>query len=240
MTDIVICTHNRLAILQRTLSYIMERTLSPYRLHVVDDGSTEGNAEYLLELWRAGKLAGLYLRQESHPHAIGANWNLAPWLGQSENLIFSDDDILCPRLEPDWLALLQRTMRRHRKLGVLALHCPSRPPQIKDIGYSRSHEVTICDRVGMTLTCIRRALMRRIVVPETGKLAGIPIKPHGASLTTAWGRAIRALGYQVAYLSDVYCQHIGIISIRNARDLSNRMVEPIDKETLMPPEGWRG
>ena len=43
ITDIVLCTRNRLPLLKRTLTYLFERTITPFRLHVIDDASTEGN-----------------------------------------------------------------------------------------------------------------------------------------------------------------------------------------------------
>lgn len=230
-TDIIVCTHNRPELLKRTLDHLFERTTSPYRLHVIDDASTAGNAEYLSQLWAEGRLASLLSRREARQFA--ANWNIAPWIAQSEILVFSDDDILCPRLEPDWLARGLAAMAKYPRIGMLAPNCPSQPPAIHDD--RRLGPVMICDKLGTTLTLIRRAPMRQIVIPPNGtKLAGITVFDDGTHLATAWARAMRAQGLEVGYMVDVYCQHIGAISARNSQDLSARMVEPSNPDTLEP------
>jgi len=231
-TDIVLWTHNRLPLLQQTLSYLFERTTSPYRLTVIDDGSDEGNADYLQDLWASGKLAGLLLRRESAQFM--ANWSIAPWLAQSEVFVLTDDDILCPQLDPDWLARGLEAMQRYPRIGILAPHCPSRPPAIHDD--RRIGPLVICDKIGTTLTFVRRALMRQIAIPI---VTGDAVSANGSHLAMTWARAARTLGLEVAYLADVYCQHIGAVSARNNDDLSARMVEPQDPLTLQPPSGWR-
>jgi len=242
MTDIVLMTCNRLALLKRTLSYLFERTTSPYRLTVIDDASSEGNAEYLQGLWADGRLAGLVLRGPVGPGREScqymANWRLAPWLVQSEIFILSDDDILCPKLEPDWLARGLEAMAQYPEIGILAPNCPSRPPAIHDA--RRLGPLMICDKIGTTLTFVRRSLMLHLVAPtRDGKLGGMAVPANGTHLAVAWARAARALGFEVAYMADVYCQHIGALSARNGDLLNSRMIEPVDGDTLEPATGWR-
>jgi len=242
VTDIVVCTHNRLPLLQRTLAYLFERTTSPYRLFVIDDASNEGNAEYVQGLWADGRLAGLVLRGPVGPGREScqymANWRLAPWLVQSEIFVLSDDDILCPKLEPDWLARGLEAMAQYPEIGILAPNCPSRPPAIHDA--RRLGPLMICDKLGTTLTLVRRRLMLQLVAPtRDGKLGGMAVTANAVGMTVGWARAARALGFEVAYMADVYCQHIGAISARNGELLNSRMVEPADGDTLEPPPGWR-
>lgn len=237
--DIVLCTKNRLDVLVQTVEYLLERTRTPHRLFVIDDASTDGNIEYLLSLWQGGKLDGLVLRSEGQH--IGTNWNMAPTVAQSDIMGFTDDDILCPKLEPDWLMQGLEAVRAYRKLGMLSLNNPACTAvnAIKTI--RREGPITICDRVGAHLALIRRDLMRSIVIPEVGrKLEGIAIQPDSQCLDRAWSKAIQARGYAVAYLTDVYCQHIGSRSERNGQDLSSRSVTPVNCETLEPPGRLRG
>jgi len=237
IVDIVMFTRNRLPLLQRTLSHLFERTTSPYRLYVIDDGSDEGNAVYLQGLFDEGKLAGLFLRREGAQFL--ANWKLAPWIGESEIMVLSDDDILCPRLDPDWLARGLEALATYPRVGLLAPTCPSRPPAIHDelpLG-----PLMICDKIGTTLTMVRRALFRELVssIGPDGELGGIIVPRDSTQLSTAWVRAAHTRGFRAAYMMDVYCQHIGAVSARNGEDLSGRMVEPMDLDTLCPPPGWR-
>jgi hypothetical protein len=229
ITDIVLCTRNRLPLLKRTLTYLFERTTSQFRLHVIDDASTEGNVPYLRSLLQAGMIAGLTTRPRSEP--IGANWNAAALLAVSDVLVFTDDDILCPALEPDWLSRGLAAMARYRKLGLLALHLPTAPAK----AIRQEGPLTLCDRVGAHLAFIRRDLMRSIVIPPVGgSLGGIKIRADSTSLDRAWSGEVSAKGWSVAYLTGVYCQHIGAVSARNGQDLRSRDVVLINADTLEP------
>lgn len=235
-TDIVLCTKNRLPLLKRTLEYIFERTETPYNLHVIDDASIEGNAEYLTELRQEGRLTSLITRRKSLP--IGDNWNTAAHLAQSSILVFTDDDVLCPKLDPDWLSRGLAEMARYRKLGLLALEVPSALHAIKVI--RREGPLTLCNRTGAHLAFIRRDLMRSIVIPPVGEsLEGVAIRARSQRLDMAWSRAVWARGYAVAYLTGVYSQHIGSQSERLGQDLSRRSVEPVNPDTLEPPDRYK-
>ena len=238
ITDIVLCTKNRLPLLKRTLEYLFERTTSPYRLHVIDDASTEGNVPYLRSLLEADMITTLIARLKSEP--IGANWNAAAKLAQSDILVFTDDDILCPKLEPDWLSRGLAAMAQYRKMGLIALEDPSAVQAVKVLGVAGP--LTMVDRYGAHLAFIRRDLMRKIVIPPVGgTLEKIEVFADSRRLDRAWSRAVWSRGYSVAYLTGVYCQHIGNISERLGNDLSSRAVEPINADTLEPPGGiWPG
>lgn len=230
ITDIIVCTKNRLPLLKRTLEYLFERTTSEFRLHVIDDASTEGNVPYLQSLLEVGMIAGLVLRSKSEP--IGANWNAAAKLAQSDILVFTDDDILCPQLDPDWLSRGLAAMAGYRKMGLIALEDPSAVHAVKALGVAGP--LTMCDRYGAHLAFIRRDLMRSIVIPPVGgTLENITICSDSKRLDRAWSRAVWSRGYSVAYLTGVYCQHIGDRSARNGDDLSSRSVVA-DPTTLHP------
>jgi len=227
ITDIVVCTKNRLPLLKRTLEYLFERTTSPYRLHVIDDASTDGNGDYLRGLYLEGKLAGLVLRSKSEH--MGANWNLAPWLAQSDVMVWTDDDVLCPKLDPDWLSRGLAAMARYPKQGLLTLHCPSTASSSAHL----ARPIVITDRVGGQLMFIRRDLMRSIVIPPVGgSLGKFKVHPDSRKLHWAWSAAAMSKGYAVGFLTDVYCQHIGAHSERTSQDLSWWGPEPINADTL--------
>ena len=238
-TDIVVDTLNRLPELRRTLESIFERTATPYRLHVIDDASDEGNADYLLELWREGKLASLTLRHERA--GIPANWNAAAATGTSKIVVYSNGDVLCPKVSPDWLARGLGAMGRYPDIGLLSLNSPMCTANGGWKVIERREGVTICDRVPSFYLFARRGLMRQIILPDVGgTLAGILIVAKYTKIDRAWSRAAQAEKYKVGYLSKVYCQHIGLHSVRSGRNLSRWAIEPVDAETLAPPESYRG
>ena len=236
VTDIVLSTKNRLPLLMRTMDYIFERTTSPYRLHVIDDASTEGNVEYLKRLRTEGRLARLILHQKSKE--MGANWNEAAKIAKSKIIVYTEDDVLCPKLDPDWLARGLATMAKYPQMGMLALNAPTGRQSLRD--KKRVGPITICNKVGFTLTFVRLAQMKQIIIPHSGgKLEGIVLGKHGIHIINACAKSMRVRGFEVGYLTDVYCQHIGAISERTGKNLRARLIEPVDADTLQPPPDWR-
>jgi glycosyltransferase involved in cell wall biosynthesis len=123
--DIVLTTRDRLDYLKRTLEHIYARTRSPHMLHVVDDGSTEGNADYLIAEWKAGRVHDLLLR--GGRCGAMANLNAGAWLAFSDPVVFVDDDVLCPDVEPDWLERGTAAILARPNLAILAGGATSRP-----------------------------------------------------------------------------------------------------------------
>jgi len=229
-TDLVVMTCERLPLLKRTLAHIWECTTTPYRLHVVDDASREGNAAYVRGLHRKGKIASVLLRKRRV--GISANLRTLAGLTTSDPLVFTDDDILCPRLDPDWLARGLEAMQRFPQIGMLALNSPH-----CNVGGSKrgvlvpSGPVTMCRNVPGSFVFMRRAVLAKCAPPD-----GIqsPVK-HMCDQATA-------LGWRVGYLADVYCQHIGLVSVRLHNDLSREiaLVAPINSDTLEPADEYKG
>ena len=239
MTQIVVDTLNRLDLLQRTLEAIWTRTSSPYRLHVIDDASEEANAAYLRERQEDGMIDSLTLREARR--GIPANWNEAATTGDSPVVVYTNGDVLCPELDPDWLALGLDALARFPDLGMVSLNDPLCTARHAWKVIERRDGVTICDRVPSFFLMVRRTLMQAIVIPDVGGvLAGIPIVADYRKIDRAWSRAARAGGYVVGYLTRVYCQHIGLHSVRTSTDLSAWAAMPVDSRTLAPPEEYAG
>lgn len=225
MIDIVVTTCGRLPLLKRTLEYIWGRTTTPYRLHAIDDASA--NAAYLKRLRDAGKVASIWLHTERV--GIATHLRALERITQSDPIVFTDDDALCPKLEPDWLARGLAAMRQFPGVGLLALNNPQCV-----IGNKRGKEkagdpVTLCRNVSGQFVFVRRAVLEACHPPD-----GIrsPVK--------VLCRMATARGWKVGYLTHVYTQHIGNISARTGRDLSGLAAAalPIDAETLEPVNGY--
>lgn len=231
-TDIVIATYNRQALLTRTIANIFGRTRTPYRLHVVDDGS-DGTLVFSLN---SVGMAAAVTSFRSHERRFGIAANLRELLtvAESDPLVYVDDDVLCPDVEPDWLGRLLTEMNSRPKLGVLALNNPQAHPKVHGDSRRISHcdgEVTLCRNVGGTFMLLRRAVLESIYIPNGLQS---PLK----SLCVQAGAA----GWGVGYLTRTYCQHIGAVSVRHGTDWSAELalVTPIDPLSLEPPLAYRG
>jgi hypothetical protein len=240
-TQIVVDTLNRLPELQRTLKSIWYHTTSPYRLHVIDDASTDGNPTWLVRMKKRGKIHSLTLRRARQ--GIPANWNEAAHIGDSEILVYTNGDVLCPKLTPDWLAQGLDMMHTYPDLGLLSLNDPLCTARQAWVVVERRAGVTLTDRVPSFFMFVRRALMQAIVLPDVGgRIHHIPITASYKGIDRAWSRAAQAQGYVVGYLPRVYCQHIGYKSVRTGKDFTTEGgdVMPVNLETLEPPEEYRG
>ncbi len=229
MTDIVVTTCERLPLLKQTLTYIWERTVTPYRLHVIDDASTEGNAEYLRALLREGRVATIHLRERR----AGISRTLRGLLKvtASDPIVFTDDDILCPRLGPDWLARGLEAMAAFPELGLLALNSPQCNIDSKRRSAETVGGVTFCRNVPGSFVFARRSVLASCAPPDGVQS---PVKWMCLKAT--------ATGWRIGYLTNVYCQHIGAVSVRNEKHLGPELdlVVPTNSDTLEPPDAYKG
>ncbi|HUW30358.1 MAG TPA: glycosyltransferase [Planctomycetota bacterium] len=225
-TDIVVTTCERLPLLKRTLAHIWERTITPYRLHVIDDASA--NADYITVLRDEGRVASVLLRPQRA--GISANLRAISRITVSDPVVFTDDDALCPKLDPDWLARGLAAMRQFPKVGLLTLNNPQCAMDSKRGKETPGDPVTLCRNVSGQFVFVRRAVLTTCHPPDGVRS---PVK--------VLCRMARAHGWQVGYLTHVYCQHIGSRSVRTGKNLSRlfEWVPPVDDDTLEPPEEFR-
>jgi len=160
------------------------------------------------------------------------------WLTFSDPVVFLDDDMLCPDLEPDWLAQGLAAWKRHPELGIMALNHPSTNPFRDGKGcrtvLGKSDEITYSKVVGGTFAFVRRKVLTHWNLPHVrGQLVTGTTYP-----TTQRCKRAQKLGLKVGYLTNVYCQHIGRISARDEKDVSSAIMDVADSKTLRPPEEW--
>lgn len=225
-TDIVIGTHNRVAMLQRTIACLRERTTTPYRLTVIDDASTDGTADYLAQEG---------IRTVRHEHAVGMHGNLSEIaaLTTSDPVITSDDDCLCPQHDPDWLARLLEAMVARPEVYMLGLNDPTGNKDGARYPYAEDGEVVYSKYVSGHYLAQRRALLE-----ATPALFAAPAARVSPNKTQAqW---VHAHGYRVGYLKDIYTWHYCPTSQRRpGRSWADIMVTPDDLATLAPPAAYR-
>lgn len=211
--------------MERTLTHIFERTHSPYRLIAVDDGSDDVNDVHLVGRQSIGYIDTVIL-QRMRCGAMAAQ-NAGIGASFSDPVVLVDDDILCPDIDPDWLSRGLAAMKKHKNLAMLALNHPG----AKHKALRKDGNVTFCRSVGATFAfCRREFLLRRPLPHELGKLD----RPMEMRCKLA-----RANNWQIGYLTEVYCYHIGKKSILTGKDYKGRFIEPENWNTLEPPREWR-
>jgi len=115
--DIVMVSCNRVDFTRRSIEAIWQRTRTPYRLIVVDDGSRDGSVEYLST---CGAIDTLILFGQGRGIHAAKNAGLAQ-VRSLPYYIDTDNDVLPPDLEPDWIQHLIDLMETHADYGALAM-----------------------------------------------------------------------------------------------------------------------
>lgn len=106
MIDVLITTYNRLQFLKRTLESLLESNLGfHYRIHVIDDSSTDGTKEYLSELAK-GPLDSVILSDERKGvvHNFNQLWDILILDDRYPFLCYLQDDMIATK--KDWLMVL--------------------------------------------------------------------------------------------------------------------------------------
>ena len=227
MVDIVLGTYNRQAYLLKTLSYIYSRTSMSFKLHIINDGSSD-NTDLVV---RAFNLTGEidYVEREV-PKGIAENLLWAIDNANSEIFVFTDDDVLCPDITPDWLYVGLSKFSKYPRLGLLGLNDPGcNINGRRHIAEQQKYaDLTKCCYLGGQFLFIRKAAVQKI---DREMLQGTsPVKRLCMQLLKDW---------DVAYFKDVYCYHFGCISARTGKDVSSLLLKPENSVTLEPPKKWR-
>jgi len=90
LVSIVVCTHNRSAMLKYTMETVFKQQYKPVEVLVVDDGSTD-NTKELIESYGDGVK---YFRHDNQ--GIAATRSIGCQLAKGEYIAFQDDDDLMP------------------------------------------------------------------------------------------------------------------------------------------------
>jgi len=218
--DIIVTTCGRLNYLERTIDRIIDATLSPYRLHIIDDGSDKMQKDYICTLLDRGVVYSIMMRnkREGARSAI----NIGSWMGFSDPLIFTDDDVLCPILYPDWLQRGIEAMRRHPEVALLCLQHPgAKYKPTKDLG-----DIMYCKSIGGTFLFTRLEFARKYPFPHHPADFSLPLESRCS--------VAHQSGWKIAYLKDVYCYHIGENSVLTGKKYKGKFIQPVDWNTLSP------
>jgi len=117
LTSIIILTHNQLEYTKKCVDSIFEHTGEPFELIAVDNGSTDGTAEYLeseARSHRAGVRIKIIKNKENFGFAVGNNQGMAEAKG--DYIILMNNDVV---VTPGWLERLAACAERSPRAGIV-------------------------------------------------------------------------------------------------------------------------
>ncbi len=194
-TDLILVTYNRLEFTRRCLGYLLDRTRTPNRLIVADNGSTDGTPDYLLTLQKEGKIDTLIL--------LGRNYGLeharqiALTHVQSKYHVYFDNDLVCPDLEPDWLSQEIAMMEKYPDYGAMAMHPQLLVGAAIDLSPT-APEIIENNHVGATFLIMRTELMKE---------AGWRTTFTNRVADWYYAGKFHEKGFKSGWIRDLWCYH---------------------------------
>lgn len=196
MIDIVLVTYNRLPFTKKTIEHLIVRTKTPFQLIVVDNGSRDGTQDYINSLMPTGKIK----RFIPLPENLGLQRakNMGFEYVRSDYFVDTDNDCLCPNLDPDWLARLLSLMEDRPDFAAIAL----RPQILVGVGpiFKDAPEVVQNNVVGGSLRLMRREL----VAGAGGWDDAFENRREEWDICGKFRKA----GYKVGYTRDIFTYHM--------------------------------
>ncbi len=182
--DVMMVTHNRLALTQRTVT-ALELETQDYRLIISDNGSTDGTIKWIRQ--RAWPRPTVFIR---HAENVGkaAAMNDALSLSDAEYLAFIDNDVILP---PEWLVEAKKILDGLPEIGVVSVAFrPGHPIQHVNSIQFRTREYGYISGAAMVF---HRALHDRLgYCDEDFGLYGL--------FDSEWCFRVRLLGLKLAYI----------------------------------------
>jgi glycosyltransferase involved in cell wall biosynthesis/tetratricopeptide (TPR) repeat protein len=217
LASILVACCDGLAFTRECLDSVVANTRPPYELVVVDNGSTDGTADYLMELKaRPGPDRVVIIRNiRNRGYPAAANQALAAARG--DYLVFLNNDAVVP---PGWLdglvAWVVRTWPRAGLVGPVTNYAP--PPQLVGAPYATPAAGLAAFAADRRRTCAGRALDvprlsgfcllgRRDVLARVGGLD----ERYGPGFfdDDDLGLRVREAGFLLLLAEDVFVHHYG-------------------------------
>jgi GT2 family glycosyltransferase len=193
---------NRLRVTRTAIEEIVARTTTPYRLTVLDNGSTDGSGEMLHGLWQDRAINNLMRHKDNNGVHWGHNWLLDQV--QTPLYICADNDLIpqSPIDGVDWLALLLGVMERHPDYAAIACrpHVMIGDSVVKM--FADAPEVVERGHIGAHLR-----LMRTEAVRATGGWQR-QVRPSRNHEEKWICKRLKQDGWKVGYARDVRCIHL--------------------------------
>ncbi len=117
--DILVTTYHRQKFTQLTIDSIRERTKTPYRLIVVDNGSSSDMRQMLFDYQMMGVIKVLILLDRNYGLEYAKNTGLR-FVQSQPYFVNTDNDLIIQDSDPDWLSQMVSLMDRHKEFGAIA------------------------------------------------------------------------------------------------------------------------
>jgi glycosyltransferase involved in cell wall biosynthesis len=189
-TSIMMVTYNRLELTKKTLECILNNTITPYELIIVDNGSTDGTEDYLNELPKSNNFK-IQLNRENKGIAIGRNQGLK--LSEGEWLSTIDNDVLVPY---NWLGQCIDILKHNPKYGMIGVNFEGvNYPIVNLNGYEFQNKQQ--GNLGTACTVFNRKFHKMLGFFNTE----YPGNKYGME-DSDFGMRARVIGYNLGYLKE--------------------------------------
>jgi len=179
---------------KQVIEVIHERTDDgTYEIHLWDNGSNNTTVETLFHMYGTKLFTSLHL--DSRNTGCCYPKGVFQAMADSEYYVVTDNDVLCPKLSPDWLSRMLAIMNEKPKIGLLTLRLP---PEWLQMPISEDDNVIYCKAVGNTFKMVRRAAW-----PD--KWSSTAMFGDDSTLSTLMAEK----GWQIAFCKDLWCLHLG-------------------------------
>jgi cellulose synthase/poly-beta-1,6-N-acetylglucosamine synthase-like glycosyltransferase len=236
MIDIYLTSFYRKDMTEKTVNSIHERTTpGTFQLHIFDNGSDKETRDYLYSLLVTKRIASLHLDSRN----TGFLYNKLVYHAMTESsnpyYVVSDNDILPPKLEPDWLSQMIGVMDRHPHMAFLT---PQLPPVFLQMPLDIDNEVVYCGAVGNTFKLVRR---------EAFHIDNVRQRLDEVGDDNILSQVMRESGWRVGFCRNIYCYHIGqcpswgytqeqiLMDRRRPEYGKPYMYDPLNTDTFEPP-----
>lgn len=196
MIDIVITVYNRLEITKRCIESVFLNTKEDtYRLIIIDNFSTDGTREWLIENIKDPNILILLNQNLGLERAK----NIGLTLVASEYYVDSDNDILVPKLSPqDWLTELHALMVKNPEFAATAMRCQFH------VGagnfFKDAPEIAENNVVGGSMRMMKTDIVRRV--------GGWRNQYENRSEEWNISGKLKKEGYKIGYARDIFCYHM--------------------------------
>lgn len=116
--DIIVVTFNRIKYLKTFIRFVHLSTYYPFNLIVVDNGSTDGSREFILDMEKVGMVGKHVFTSENYPLARAFSEGLKETEG--EFVVTVADDMVTPvNVDYDWLEIFVAKMNQDKDIGCI-------------------------------------------------------------------------------------------------------------------------
>ncbi len=199
--DIIMVSWQREDMTERVIRCLKRNTITPYKLHLIDNGSNREMKLKLTQLANEELVNNLLLLEE--------NWGLEParnlglFYVKSDLFVTTDNDILPekPTKKEDWLSKLILLMEKHPDYGAIACRTQVMIGTGNIFEGQDKEDIVEFSHPGGSLRIMRTALIK-----EVGGWRD-EIKGRGQEEMYICGK-LHQLGYKTGFATEIKCYHL--------------------------------